>query len=139
MIRSRSSKRRSVRRNGFALAMVLVGMTIATLLLVVIVQRVVVFHQRVIQRQQTVQSQQIAESAIELARQRLDSDPDYQGEDWLIPSDNLPDHRAGRAEIVVESEEDQLKSIRVVAVYPDRDLGIRTERRAIYAVETPNE
>lgn len=119
--------------------MVLVGMTIATLLLVVIVQRAVVFHQRVIQRQQKVQSQQIAESAIELARQRLDSDLDYQGEDWLISFDNLPDNRAGRAEIVVESKEGQLKSIRVVAVYPDRDLGIRTERRAIYAVETPNE
>ena len=139
MIRSRSSKRQSGRRNGFALAMVLVGMTIATLLLVVIVQRAVVFHQRVIQRQQKVQSQQIAESAIELARQRLDSDLDYQGEDWLISFDNLPDNRAGRAEIVVESKEGQLKSIRVVAVYPDRDLGIRTERRAIYAVETPNE
>ena len=102
-------------------------------------QRVVVIHQRVIQRQQKVQSQQIAESAIELARQRLDSDPAYQGENWLISPDNLPDNRAGRAEIVVESEEDQLKLIRVVAVYPDRDLGIRTERRAIYAVETPNE
>ena len=51
MITNRSSKRRSGRRNGFALAMVLIGMTIATLLLVVIVQRVVVIHQRGIQRQ----------------------------------------------------------------------------------------
>lgn len=125
---------RQSRRSGFVIAMALICLTVALLILIVVVQRVLISHQQILRQQKQMQSQQIAESAVSLARVKLKSDPEYMGEQWKIPAGELTGVAAGLADINVEKNGDK-SIVQVLAIYPDHELGVRTEKRVLLEAE----
>jgi hypothetical protein len=74
------------------------------------------------------QADWLAESGMARAVARLRADPDYQGETWDVPAEQLPRHEPGRVRIAVErlaNGSDRL--VRIEADFPS--AGERRSRR----------
>ena len=108
---SRFRCKRTRPRRGFLMAFVLICLTIAVVVLVAMLQRVVLAQRHTVLRQRQIQSQLVAASAAELAIARLSMDSSYQGETWHISAAQLPGDDPARAEIqVAASSSDQTSS-----------------------------
>lgn len=110
------------RHRGAVLVVVLVSVGVAAVVLVAILKWTA-SHQRSLQIEQwQAQALWLAESGLDRAAARLDANPAYAGERWLVPSSLLDSRFAARVEISVQAIPGQpaRRSVRVVADYPDQ-------------------
>jgi len=124
LARSLGKRRRGqrlARRNGAALVITIVCLTVVLLLSAAIVQNLA-FHQRQSRAdQQRLQAFWLAESAVDRAMAALQLDPDYAGTVWQIEIAGAHGPQTGVAEIQVESDESSSRQrrIHIVARWPN--------------------
>lgn len=106
---------------GFALALVLICLTVVTLSLTAMISRVSQGRRQVIQRQRLVQAQWLAESAIDRAVAQWQRDPAYRGETWQLASEVIGNRGSAQAAVEVEpNSAGTSATIRVTVVYPQQ-------------------
>lgn len=112
------------RRNGLVLAIALVAIAIASVVLLAIVKTAVAERRAMDVRQWQAQALWLADSGLERAAARLAADPDYRGETWHVPADELDGKAAAvvRIEIEPDGAIESRRQIRVQADYPDTSL-----------------
>jgi hypothetical protein len=126
------------RRRGIALALGLLVLGVLVLIFAALIRRARQTHEVQVADARAVQSEWLAESALERARARLDADPDYSGETWLVPADALGGPDAGRVLILVEPIDGRpaLRRASARAEYPDnRWTRVRRSKTAILAID----
>ena len=107
-------------RWGGVLIAVLVCLLVVSMISAAMVRSMIQSHRQMRVHQQRAQAFWLAESAAGLARARLGSNPDYPGETWSVPADQLGTSAAGAVTIRVEAIGDQPSMRRIVidATYP---------------------
>ncbi|MBN1590149.1 MAG: hypothetical protein JW888_11585 [Pirellulales bacterium] len=108
-------------RHGAILIVVLVCLAVATAVSIVVVRQIVTERQATQMHFRRLQASWLAEAGIERAAARLAADPEYTGETWTIPANELVSDEGGVVRIHVETIKDQpeRRSVRVEADYPD--------------------
>jgi hypothetical protein len=77
-------------------------------------------HRQLERQVQDVQAVWLAESGMRRAAAQLANNPDYKGETWIVPAEELGRTFAGRVVIGVSTAEDNpSRHVTVEAFYPD--------------------
>lgn len=129
-----SDQRRSHRpRSGMILAMVLVALLIVMLLGAALANAFLARRQLVRHSEQQQQAFWLAESAMQRAVYRLTNEPEYQGETWQVPADDLGGTYFGVAIIQVDAiaAADTELRITVEATYPSNALKKTIQHREL--------
>jgi type II secretory pathway pseudopilin PulG len=115
------------------LAMVLVALLIVMLLGAALANAFIARRQLVRHSEQQQQAFWLAESAMQRAVYRLANDPEYQGETWQVPADDLGGTYVGVAIIQVDAiaEADTERRITVEATYPSNALKKNVQHREL--------
>ena len=100
--------------------MVMICLLISTLILGTLLKTAVTHRRQMRTEEQRAQADWLAESAIERAVHRLETDANYQGETWKVPAADLNGRDSGRVRITVRKSSDGLGKhiLSVEAVYP---------------------
>ena len=122
-----------IRRGAVLLLVIGVG-TLLTLVLLGTLQLLGNDAQQLRGQQDRLQARWLAESALERAAAQLAAQPNYSGETWQIPSEQLDGRHAGRVEISVApiSSHPARRLVHVVADFPDHpQQRVRQSRQAV--------
>lgn len=133
---SRPRHRREARR-GAVLIAALVCVAVAAVVFMSALKMASAQRHRMETELWELQAAWLAESGLERAAERLAAKPDFAGETWNIPAEQLGGSYAAVVRIRVESVRDQPKSrlVRVEADYPDHPQDrARESREAILRV-----
>jgi hypothetical protein len=107
-------------RRGAVLAAALVEFVVASAILFAVLQNVVRHHRQLMTGRQQIQAQWLAQAGIDRAIAQLRKSPDYRGETWRIPPDELDGNSQAQVEIHLDSFADHPADLHltVVADYP---------------------
>jgi hypothetical protein len=102
------------------LLVTIVCVAVGTAVMFAIVKQALLSRRQADLEQYRAQALWLAESGMDRASARLAADPDYQGEEWLLPAGDLGGRDAGRVNIRVQpiTSEPGVFQVRVVADYP---------------------
>lgn len=129
--------RRTHRRRGAFLMIVMVCIAISAILLGALLKLALLTDRQTVYEQARLQADWLADSGIERAAYRLTHDPDYAGETWSVSPESLGGRDAASVKITVLKNEDQTapRTVVVEAVYP---IGVvhhaRRTRQATVAI-----
>lgn len=126
------------RRRGAILVVVIVCVMVALALLSSIVKLAAVGRHTFDRQLWEAQASWLAESGLERAAWRLAADPDYTGETWTVPAEELAASDAAVVEIQVEPipERPGRRLVRVRADYPDHpEHRARQSRQAVVQLD----
>lgn len=109
------------KRRGIVLFIAIVATAMAALVFMAILKTAVAERRAMETRQWQEQAAWLAESGARRAAAKLEADPDYQGETWTIPADELGGEDAAvvQIEIAPDDEHADRRRVRVEADYPD--------------------
>ena len=116
----RREQRRATERQGVALLVAIVCVSIAVAVMYGLVQLATQTHREVGLEQRRTQARWILESAVDRAAAQLDAEKEYRGERWTIEAQELGGRDDAEVTIQVERVEGQedWRQVRVVADYP---------------------
>lgn len=139
MIRNSLRRSRSSRRGAVTVVVLLATLIVFSIGLTML-ETTLRERERTLQFEQRQQSTWLAESGIERAAAKLQSDPAYSGETWTVEKDALEGSESGVVTIQVTPEEDgDRRIVSVVADYPnDPHQKIRTSRKIFVDVSQPS-
>ena len=118
---SARTKQAMPNRRGALLIVAIVCVGLTAVVLVMLTQLAVAERRALRTNAWQVQAAWLVESGLERAAARLAGDPEYQGENWTIAADLLPDNQPAVVRIQVEPSAQQAGQclVRVEADYPD--------------------
>jgi hypothetical protein len=111
-------------RRGAVLAAALVEFVVASAILFAVLQDVVRHHRQLMTGRQQIQAQWLAQAGVDRALAQLRKSPDYRGETWRIPSDELDGDSKAQVEIHLDPLADHPDDLHlfVVAEYPTNSI-----------------
>ncbi len=117
------------RSRGAVLICVIVCLAVATLLLATMLKRTLQVRRQLRTERNARQTEWLAQAGAERAAFRL-SDPDYEGERWMLPADAIVGSDPGVVSISVGRNSADQASVEVVAEYPSESVfSIRRTRK----------
>jgi type II secretory pathway component PulK len=122
------------RQRAAVLIVALTALGVATLLVLAMLRTIAAGRSELRTETWRIQAAWLAESALDRARARLVDEPDYTGETWVVPAEELGSLDSGRVRIRAESVAGQpaRRTIRVEADYPDQPHHrVRENREAV--------
>lgn len=127
------------RRRAVALAAVLIVLTLVIGVTGALVCTLAVENRQLRSHDDQLQALWLVEAGLQRAAAQLDAAPDYDGETWVIPAEQLDGRLPGRVEIRIETAEDDAdrRVIAVTADYPDDPLLRKRSSRRIGITRTP--
>ncbi len=107
-------------RRGAVLAAALVEFVVASAILFAVLQDVVRHHRQLMTGRQQIQTQWLAQAGVDRAIAQVRKSPEYRGETWRIPSDELDGASPAQVTIHLNSIADHPDDLHlsVVAEYP---------------------
>ena len=108
-------------RSGSILVAALVCLAIVTLILLSVFRSAISQRRQIRLEQQQVQAELLAESGLERAVARLNSNPNYVGEEWTIDAKQLDTRNPALVKITV-ARQDKEHQVTVEAVFPRESL-----------------
>lgn len=107
------------RRRGLVIIPAIVALVVVTIFCGVLLNQMATYRRVIRAEERRMQAEWLAESALQRASARLESDRSFRGETWVVPPEDLDGHSA-TATIVVEPVEGKpdRRRLRVEAVHP---------------------
>lgn len=127
-------------RRGTIIVAVLVSLLVVSTLAIQVTRSTIQRQRQVRMTQNQLQSLWTAESAVGRAVSRLRNDPQYSGETWQIPAEQITGEKSATVEIKVESVEDGSMQRRIIveAFYPS-DSADRIGTQKTVSIQLRNE
>ena len=124
------------KRQGAALLVALVCVSIAVAVMAGIVRLAIQTHREVSLEQRRSQARWILESAVDRAAAQLAKDGEYRGEHWSISAEELGSHDNAEVRIQVERVEGQAdwREVHVIANHPV-DLPYRVRQTRVFRMQ----
>ena len=118
-------------RRGAAAIIAMGCLVVAAIVMLVLIKGLAAQRLRIEGERDANQAALLADSGIEMAKTKLDADPDYRGETWTVLAEQLQSDYSG--EVVINIDDSGM--IQVVAIYPYHEqntppavTGVRCER-----------
>lgn len=126
----------SASRSGIALMVVLVALAIVSSIATTLLRLALMHNKQAERHVQVAQSRWLAESACQLAAERLQADPKLEGFTWSVPAAELDGRHSAHVTITIRpvEQQPQRREVTVVADFP-QNPSQRTRTRLVRSID----